>query len=105
MKVGFRLLVACFAVTIACGTEKVDQKEGIRPDELRELSLKNGNIRVDGLPTVHIKDMGSIQAIPSDRIYFIKGKQIFIISFLHGGGERPEDWSLYDRFLQSFRFY
>jgi hypothetical protein len=60
------------------------------------------DVEVAGLPTVHLVYEASPQAYGSDHYYFIRGDQLFHIQILHAGGR--QDWDLYNKFLQSFRF-
>ncbi len=57
---------------------------------------------VAGIPTVHLVDERSPQAYASDRYYFVKDGQLFVIMVLHAGDQ--EDWDLYNKFLKSFTF-
>jgi hypothetical protein len=59
-------------------------------------------LRIAGLPTLHLIYNESPQAYGSDHYYFIKGEQLFHIQILHADGR--QDWDLYQRFVRSFAF-
>jgi len=60
------------------------------------------DIKIGGLPAIHLKNDQSPQADASDHYFFIKGTQLFGIQIIHVGGR--EDWDLYNKFLDSFTF-
>lgn len=62
----------------------------------------NKNIKIGGLPAIHVIQNQSPQADASDYYYFIKGTQLFGIQIIHVNGQ--EDWNLFNKFLNSFTF-
>jgi hypothetical protein len=62
----------------------------------------NKNIKISGLPAIHVMQNKSSQADASDYYYFIKDNQLFSIQIIQIEGK--EDWDLYNKFLNSFTF-
>lgn len=57
---------------------------------------------IAGETAIHIRYPGGQQSYANDRFFFVHNGQIFVITILHTG--EKEDWTIYDRFLQSFEF-
>jgi hypothetical protein len=58
--------------------------------------------QVAGLPAVWVTTKPSPQAYGYDEFYVAKDGQLFRIAFIHTKGQ--QDWDLYTRFLDNFRF-
>lgn len=56
---------------------------------------------IGGETALHVRQDHGPQAYDDDRFYFAHAGRIYEITILHAG---KEDWSVYDRFLDSFRF-
>ncbi len=56
---------------------------------------------IGGQTALHIRHNNSAQSYNDDRYYFAHEGRIFEITILHSG---TEDWRVYNRFLDSFRF-
>jgi len=58
---------------------------------------------IAGAPAIHTRfdDPRGPQAYSDDRFYFVHDGQLYEITILHTG---KEDWTVYDRFLDSFHF-
>ncbi|MDD5749741.1 MAG: hypothetical protein PHO91_03075 [Patescibacteria group bacterium] len=57
---------------------------------------------IAGLPALHFVQPKTPQAYAADHYYFIKGKQLFLITLLHSNDR--QDRPLYEKFLNSFEF-
>ena len=62
----------------------------------------DAGVEIADLAAVHLRTEATERSYASDEYYVIKGDQLFRISILHTDGR--EDWDLYNKFLQSFRF-
>jgi len=62
----------------------------------------NRDLKIAGLPAIHLKNHQSPQTDASDFYFFIKGTQLFGIQIVQVNGQ--EDWDLYNKFLNSFTF-
>jgi len=62
-----------------------------------------GTRTIAGEPAIHTRfdDPRGPQAYSDDRFYFVHDGQLFELTILHTG---KEDWTVYDRFLDSFHF-
>lgn len=56
---------------------------------------------IAGFNAIHLRQAGSPQAYAVDHYYLTHEGRIFQITILHAG---KEDWQVYDRFLDSFKF-
>lgn len=54
-----------------------------------------------GAVTIHTRNDNGPQACDDDRFYFVHAGQVYEITIMRTG---KEDWSMYDRFLDSFHF-
>lgn len=57
--------------------------------------------QIAGSNAVHLRQAASPQAYAADHYYLIHEGRIYQITLLHAG---KEDWAVYDRFLDSFKF-
>jgi hypothetical protein len=57
--------------------------------------------QIAGRPTVHLRHEASQQVGARDEYYVVNDGQLYMITIIHSG---PEDWDLYNAFLQSFSF-
>lgn len=64
--------------------------------------VRQANMQIGGTTAIHIRHNRSPQSFASDRYYFAKSGQLYMIVIGHPGDK--EDWILYDRFLKSFTF-
>jgi hypothetical protein len=64
--------------------------------------LVRWDVTIGGLPAVRFVFEASPMAYGRDDYYVINGDQLFLISILHTGN--LQDWSLYEKFLQSITF-
>ena len=87
-------------------------RDDFRPPEGADLArwLTDHNLLVDerqpdtqiaGTTAIHTRRSRSPQAFASDSYCFARSDQLYTIVILHTGDK--EDWTLYDRFLASFR--
>lgn len=60
-------------------------------------------VSLAGLSTVHLVQERTAQGYAADYYYFIKGEQLFQITILHSADQK--DPLLYEKFLNSFRFF
>lgn len=60
-----------------------------------------GTRLIAGMPAIHTRNDNGPQAYDDDRFYFVHAGQVFEITITHAG---REDWSIYDVFLDNFRF-
>ena len=58
--------------------------------------------QIAGRPAVHLVTEATGQSYGYDEYYFVKDGQLFRIHILHTDGQ--QDWELYTKFLDSFRF-
>lgn len=78
--------------------EWITQKSKVTYDE----TDPSKDIKIAGLPAIHLKNHKSLQAEASDYYFFIKGEQLFGIQIIQVSDK--EDWDLYNKFLASFTF-
>jgi len=60
------------------------------------------DVQIAGTDAIHTRRARSPQAYADDRYYFAHAGQLYQIVIVHTGDK--EDWTLYNRFLDSFRF-
>ncbi len=58
--------------------------------------------RSPGRPAIHTRFERSPQAFADDRYFFAHNGQLYMI--IIGHQDDKEDWELYNRFLESFKF-
>lgn len=59
-------------------------------------------MQIAGTTAVHTRLPRSPQTFAYDKYWFAQSQQLYEIVILHTGDK--EDWTLYNHFLQSFRF-
>jgi len=60
------------------------------------------DLEIAGVPAVHLRHDRSPQSYAYDRYYFAHQGQLYMIVIGHTGDK--EDWELYNKFLESFKF-
>jgi hypothetical protein len=60
------------------------------------------DVQIAGTTAIHLRHERSPQSYASDRYYFARAGQLYLIGFIHTGDR--EDWKLYDHFLASIQF-
>lgn len=64
--------------------------------------IRKDDIQIAGTTAVHTHFDRSPQSFGSERYYFAKSGQLYVINILHTGDK--EDWDLYNHFLESIQF-
>ncbi len=60
------------------------------------------DVQIAGTTAIHVRHDRSPQSYAYDRYYFAHSGQLYVVMISHAGDK--EDWTLYDHFLQSFKF-
>ncbi len=97
----------------AIGVSHPRDREEYRPPENADLlqwltdhyllgETRMPDVQIAGTTAIHLRHERSPQSYASDRYYFARAGQLYLIGFIHTGDR--EDWKLYDHFLASIQF-
>ncbi len=64
--------------------------------------FREDDVQIAGTLAFHIRHQRSQQSYASDKYYFAKAGQLYVVTIMHTGDK--EDWDIYNHFLESIQF-